>query len=227
MLIGVVATNACVSFWNISTLAATNRLTVHTHEVLTQIGETLSLLKDAETGQRGYLITGEATYLQPYENAAGGIHERSNRLRELTADNANQQTRVDRLERLIVERFDELNLTVALRKEKGFETARKVVLEDTGKSGMDEIRQLMAEMGAEEQQLLQVRTVAADWRVRLTLMMLVLVTCSALVVAYVQRFVAEREHNPPKTPLSTNRQQGPPPACSWREAAKTMNGQRV
>src|SRR3984957_18429906 len=86
LLTGMVVANACASFWNISTLASTNRLTVHTHEVLTQIEETLSLLKDAETGQRGYLITGEPRYLLPYENAAAGIHQRFKRLRELTAD---------------------------------------------------------------------------------------------------------------------------------------------
>jgi CHASE3 domain sensor protein len=113
LLTGVVVANACASFWNISTLATTNRLTVHTHEVLTQIEETLSLLKDAETGQRGYLITGEPRYLRPYEDAAAGIHQRFTRLRELTADNASQQARTERLERLIAERFEELNLTIA------------------------------------------------------------------------------------------------------------------
>jgi CHASE3 domain sensor protein len=200
LLMGVVVANACASFWNISTLAATNRLTVHTHEVLTQIEETLSLLKDAETGQRGYLITGETRYLQPYEVAVAGIHQRFKDLRELTADNASQEARTDRLERLIVTRFDELNVTIALRKEKGFETARSVVLEDRGKTGMDEIRHLVADMKAEEQGLLQVRTMEADTRVRLTLTKLVLAMCLALVFSYVRRLLAERKCAAAKTP---------------------------
>jgi CHASE3 domain sensor protein len=200
LLMAVAVANACASFWNIRILAATNRLTVHTHEVLTQIEETLSLLKDAETGQRGYLITGETRYLQPYEDASASIHQRFKRLKELTADNASQEARTDRLERLIVERFDELNLTVALRKEKGLETARGVVLEDRGKAGMDEIRHLMADMEAEEQGLLQARTLQAETRVRLTLTKLVLATCLALVFSYVRRLVLERNRATIKAP---------------------------
>jgi CHASE3 domain sensor protein len=200
LLMAVAVANACASFWNIRILAATNRMTVHTHEVLTQIEQTLSLLKDAETGQRGYLITGEMRYLQPYEDAVAGIHRRFKRLKELTADNASQEARTDRLERLIVERFDELNLTVALRKEKGFETARGVVLEDRGKAGMDAIRHLMTDMEAEEQGLLRARTLQAETRVRLTLTKLVLATCLALVFSYVRRLVLERNRAAIKTP---------------------------
>jgi CHASE3 domain sensor protein len=193
LLTSLVVVNASASFWNIRTLAATNRLTIHTHEVLKRIEETLSLLKDAETGQRGFLITGEPRYLRPYEDAAAGIRQRFDVLRELTADNASQQARTDRLERLIVERFDELTLTIALRKEKGFEAVRGVVLEDRGKTGMDDIRRLMAEMEAEEQRLLRSRTDEAEARVRLTLTMLVLATCVVLIVTYVRRFIAERK----------------------------------
>jgi len=224
LLMGVVVANACASFWNISTLVTTNRLTVHTHEVLTQIEETLSLLKDAETGQRGYLITGEPRYLQPYEAAASGIHQRFKSLRELTADNANQQVRTGRLERLISERFDELNLTIALRKEKGFETVRGVVVEDRGKTGMDDIRRLMADMEAEEQRLLQVRTIEADKRVRLTLTMLVLATCLVLVFSFVRRLVAERECAAINTPPLAPNLREQTPVCACREFAKVGNG---
>ena len=193
LLTSLVVVNASASFWNIRTLAATNRLTIHTHEVLNRIEETLSLLKDAETGQRGYLITGEPRYLRPYEEATAGIRQRFDLLRQLTVDNASQQARTDRLERLIVERFDELAQTIALRKEKGFEAARGVVLEDRGKTGMDDIRRLMAEMEAEELRLLRTRTDAAEARVLFTLTMLVLATCVVLMASYVRRFVAERK----------------------------------
>ena len=168
--------------------------------MLKRIEETLSLLKDAETGQRGFLITGEPRYLRPYEDAAAGIRQRFDLLRKLTADNANQQARTDRLERLIVERFEELTLTVALRKEKGFEAVRSVVLEDRGNTGMDDIRRLMAEMESEEQRLLRTRTDAAEARVRFTLTMLVLATCVVLIVSYVRRFVAVRKEATSQAP---------------------------
>ena len=227
LLTGVVVANACASFWNIRTLATTNRLTVHTHEVLTQIEETLSLLKDAETGQRGYLITGEPRYLRPYENAAAGIHQRFKRLRELTADNASQQTRTDRLERLIAERFDELNLTIALREKEGFETVRSVVLQDRGKNGMDEIRRLMADMESEEQGLLQVRTIEADTRVRLTLTMLVLVTCVLLGLSFVRRIIAERECTGTNTTSVAPHYEEQTPECTCRDGAEIRHVQRA
>jgi CHASE3 domain sensor protein len=228
LLTGVVVANAGASFWNISTLATTNRLTVHTHEVLTQIEETLSLLKDAETGQRGYLITGEPRYLQPFEDAAAGIHQRFKRLRELTADNASQQARTERLESLIAERFEELDLTIALRKEKGFDAARSVVLEDHGKTGMDDLRRLMAEMEAEEQGLLQIRTIEAERRVCWTLTMLVLVTCLVLGFSLVRRLVAERQRAEIMTsPLVAAHQREQTPPCTCRASEKTGNEQHA
>jgi CHASE3 domain sensor protein len=224
LLTGVVVANACASFWNIRTLAITNRLTVHTHEVLTQIEETLSLLKDAETGQRGYLITGEPRYLRPYEDAAAGIHQRFKRLRELTADNTSQQARTETLERLIAERFEELNLTIALRKDQGFDAVRSVVLADRGKTGMDEIRRLMTAMEAEERGLLQVRTMEADTRVFLTLAMLVLATCLVLVFSFVRRMVAERECAAVRTPPFAANPREETPVGTCREVAKIGNG---
>ncbi len=225
LLTGVVVANACASFWNISTLATTHRLTVHTHEVLTQIEETLSLLKDAETGQRGYLITGESRYLRPYEDAAAGIQQRSKRLGELTADNANQQLRTAKLERLIAERFDELNLTIALRKDQGFDAARSVVLADRGKTGMDTIRRLMAEMETEERRLRQARTMEADTRVYLTLTMLVLATCLVLVFSFVRRILAERTFAAVPAPPLAAKPREETPECTCREIANIGDGQ--
>ncbi|HEX5269251.1 MAG TPA: CHASE3 domain-containing protein, partial [Gemmataceae bacterium] len=75
-----------------------NRAVAHTHEVLTTLEQVLSLLKDAETGQRGFLLTGEASYLQPYEDARQSIETSLARLQELTADNPAQQQRLKDLE---------------------------------------------------------------------------------------------------------------------------------
>src|SRR5947209_20224148 len=47
----------------------TNQMVAHTYEVLASLEELLSLMKDAETGQRGYLLTGDLSYLQPYTDA--------------------------------------------------------------------------------------------------------------------------------------------------------------
>jgi CHASE3 domain sensor protein len=205
LLIGIVLANASASFWNIRTLAASHRLTVHTHEVLTQIQVTLSLLKDAETGQRGYLISGETRYLKPFDDAVGGINERVRRLRALTADNAGQQVRIEALTRLIADRFDELNTTLAARTEHGFEAARAIVLADRGKKNMDEIRDLMAAMEAEERQLTKSRTAEAERRVHFTLTMLVFATVVVVISAYLRRLASERHRMRPNNENPTVR----------------------
>ena len=68
----------------------------HTRQVMLQLADTESLLKDAETGQRGYLYAGKAEYLTPYNAAAAQIEEHLQELTALTADNPGQQTRIFR-----------------------------------------------------------------------------------------------------------------------------------
>jgi len=188
---GVLLANAAAAYWNIRTVAATNRWVVHTHQVLTQVQETLSLLKDAETGQRGFLITGERPYLEPYESAVRQVHGRFQRLRELTSDNPNQKARTDELKGLIAQRLEELEQTIRLRREEGFEATRKVVVADRGKRLMDRVRRLMSEMEVEEQGLLERRTAESDARVSRALATVVVVSCLVLVSFFARRLVTD------------------------------------
>ena len=80
-----------VAYRSISLLANTSHVVTHTHEGLERIAGTLSLLKDAETGQRGYLITGEDSYLEPYNSGVEGLPKIVKELRELTADSPSQR----------------------------------------------------------------------------------------------------------------------------------------
>src|SRR5437867_3887400 len=73
----------------------------HTYVVLQHLEGVLSILKDAETGQRGYIITGEERYLEPYHNVTRQTDQKIQELRRLTVDNAAQQRRLDTLEPLI------------------------------------------------------------------------------------------------------------------------------
>jgi CHASE3 domain sensor protein len=72
--------------------------------------DTLQLnLTDAETGQRGFIITGDASYLDPYTDALGHVQQSEKSLRELTSDNPVQQTSVDRLEPMVASKLTELH----------------------------------------------------------------------------------------------------------------------
>jgi PAS domain S-box-containing protein len=139
------------------------RLVVHTREVLESSEALLSLLVNAETGQRGYLLTGEQSYLEPYEAATGMALERQIKLlRQLTEDNPNQQKRLDTLESLIEERLTLLKQRIDLRKTQGLEETLQGFSLDRGKAVMDEIRSLVARIKNNEEQLLRQRSQQAD-----------------------------------------------------------------
>ena len=69
----------------------------HTQQTLLELSQTESLVKDAETGQRGFLYTGDSKYLAPYDLAVGQVTGHIDRLAELTADNPRQQARISEL----------------------------------------------------------------------------------------------------------------------------------
>ena len=134
----------------------------HTREVQTQLTLMLSTLQDAETGQRGYLLTGLDEYLEPYESAERGIDGVVAELRSLTADNPRQQEQLDLIEPLITEKFDELGETISLLTSDGVNAALAVVTTGRGKIVLDEIRALVVSMQAEEAGLLESRQDAAS-----------------------------------------------------------------
>src|SRR6266478_6228250 len=169
----------------------------HTYEVLRNLDETVARLVDAETGQRGYLLTGVDAYLEPYRAAIKNLDQTIGRLKSLTSDNPNQQKRIQILEPLVGEKLAELQRTIDLRKNTGLAAANRVVLEGSGKQAMDQIRAIIAEMANEEKDLLRIRTqdtnesVARSVRTILTgtlLSISLLVLCFGLL----QRELSER-----------------------------------
>ena len=151
-----------VSYLNTRTLKIDALQITHSHEVLAALDEVLSLAKDAETGQRGYLITGEDRYLEPHTAAVARIDERLSDVERLTRDNAAQQNRIPSLQSRITAKLRELEETIALRRTPGFEAARAVVVTDRGKGAMDAIRAKVAEMQQEEQLLRSQRLAEMD-----------------------------------------------------------------
>jgi len=125
----------------------------HTDRVLNGLGALLSDEQDLETGQRGFLVTGDERYLEPYAAGLERIAQNLKVLRDSTVDNPNQQRQLDRLEPLLRAKHDELAETISLRRTAGLDAAVAVVLTDVGKDIMDEIRSVIAEMEGEERTL--------------------------------------------------------------------------
>jgi methyl-accepting chemotaxis protein len=149
-----------IAYRSINTLTTTSYKVTHTHQVLEHIALLLSELKDAETGQRGFVITGADVFLEPYDAALPQIDKTFKELRELTLDNPKQQERLDDARPLIDAKLSELKRTIALRKASGFDATEKVVEAGEGKKSMDDLRKILDEMEREERDLLRVR--AAD-----------------------------------------------------------------
>ncbi|MFI7587713.1 methyl-accepting chemotaxis protein [Spongisporangium articulatum] len=146
-----------VAYLNVGKLHRNQGMVVHTYQVLEGLSEVLSDFKDAEAGQRGYLITGKDSYLAPYTAAAAGISADIDAVAHLTADNAKQQERIAQLRTLTQAKFAEMQSTIDVRRTKGFEPARAIVLDNKGKAVMDQIRALIATMDQTERSLLGVR----------------------------------------------------------------------
>ena len=146
----------------IDELIQTSYWVTHTHQVTEKVANALSSMKDAETGQRGYLLTGDESYLEPFNSVHDTVTASIRDLRELTADNPEQRRRIDEAEKLINAKFAELKQTIALRKQGQQEQALKVVAAGTGKRTMDELRLVLADMERVERDLLKQRAAQSD-----------------------------------------------------------------
>ncbi|MCG3147876.1 MAG: hypothetical protein PCFJNLEI_01317 [Verrucomicrobiae bacterium] len=130
----------------------------HTQQVREEIASLLAGLHEAETLQRGYLLTGKSDYLESYKAAAKTINQHLLSLRQLTADNLNQQRRLDNLEPLLKDRLDRLAEGENARTEKGLEAAAQYAEKGFGRNLMNEIRAITGEMNKDESALLEKRT---------------------------------------------------------------------
>ena len=148
-IIFFLATGA-VAYFNFQTLKADSALVVHSGDTLTALEDVLSTVKDAETGQRGYLLTGKDSYLDPYNAAVREIGSRLDRLQRLTIDNPSQQDRLGSLKQHIGAKLAELKQTIDLHQTQGQAAALAAVQTDRGKQDMDAIRDQVSAMEHEE-----------------------------------------------------------------------------
>ena len=153
VLLAVLAANAFLLRRQLETQIADQQWVAHTRQVSLEIELTESLLKDAETGQRGYLYTGETKYLAPYHESAGQVMQHVDALARLTADNPGEQARVATLRDLTQKKLAELAQTVALAQAGKADEAKTVVRSGLGLQLMDNIREVDDQMTAEENRL--------------------------------------------------------------------------
>ena len=138
------------SYTAVKTLSDASDRLVRSKEISIALEQTLSSLRDAETGQRGYLLTGRQAYLEPYAAAVASVNQRLARLRSLGDVDLFAQQSLQELEQSARAKMDELARTIALREGGQPEAALQVVLTDEGKLSMDRIRQITELMQGQE-----------------------------------------------------------------------------
>jgi signal transduction histidine kinase/DNA-binding response OmpR family regulator len=179
---------------------------VHTYQVIDATRALLSDAKDAETGQRGYLLTHKPEYLAPFHKAGEAIARDLSRFKTLTRDNPNQQQRAGQLKQLMERRLDFLDRAIKISTPAAAASPEVIQILDQGKASMDAIRAIVGHALGDEHWLLGQRTQAARTSeekmfvsalVGAVLAFLVVMLATILLMRYnrtLKRSEAERAH---------------------------------
>jgi signal transduction histidine kinase len=168
----IVSINAWFAFRSIDVLLNGEDWVQHTWHVINQVESVMGSTKDAETGNRGFLLTGDESYLTPYTSALQELPAELDNLKRLTQDNASQQTRIVEMRAVMEQRLSLLQQGINLRRSDRMDSIHAMVLTGTGKAQMDHLRSIADEMEAEERGLLAQRiieTKSSSRRTRITL----------------------------------------------------------
>jgi signal transduction histidine kinase len=156
---------------------------IQTRDVIESTLATLSDLQDAETGERGFIITGDDRYLEPYSRGLATLHVDSARLRSLTRDNPTQQLRLDTLAYFIGRRVALLAEGVERRRSVNFDSAAAIVRSGQGRTLMDAVRLRIANINVTEQKLLDERRAVQARHERIVTLIIILGTIAGVILA--------------------------------------------
>ncbi|AWI87791.1 chemotaxis protein [Methylobacterium sp. DM1] len=163
LIILAVCGSTFISWRSLGTIEETNRWRDHTYQVLLELDRLTGSMVDRETGLRGYLVSADSAFLEPFHAGTKAYGETLGRLRNLVADNAEQLRRLDAVDaaagqwtRDVAER--EIGL---MRDEATREQARRIEASGAGKTAMDTVRKVAAAMAGAEAALLETRAQVA------------------------------------------------------------------
>lgn len=189
LLLGIVAAAAWSSFRQ----QAENDRVRHSFEVEQQVARAMSLLQDAETGQRGYLLAGRDDYLAPYTSAVPEIGKALDVIGALVSDNPEQTANLAELRKAARDKLAELDATIDQARSGNRAAALDLVKSDVGKATMDRARAIVEQMRAVENRLLNARMdmsrqTGGQLRLIIYLSAILIVMLGVLVFLAVRRF---------------------------------------
>ncbi len=189
--IGLLIVLGLVAFLNIGRLVTTSQWQDHTRAVLGHLDELELVLSQAESGQRGFLLSGDEAYTARVADVVERAAVHTDALSSLLSDSADQRDRLKRLMPIIDQKIQRVQYLGNLRRAEGFERAHAEFQVGKGKELMDRIQMITGEMRDEEERLLAERSAAADQSVRLFYLELCIgVPLAALLLFFAGRAIA-------------------------------------
>ncbi len=160
----VIGISSAMIHRSLGVMSATEKMTVHTYQVLEQLDEIVSGMVNCETGLRGYLVSADTGFLAPFEAGQKQYNAAVAKVANLTSDNAGQQKRLERVKQNANEWLTSVaQREIALMKDPNTQSkARELEASGAGKKTMDGLRAVVQEMDAEERSLLSVRAAASQ-----------------------------------------------------------------
>jgi signal transduction histidine kinase len=172
-----------LTFDGITSTRDARKAVTDTHRVIEAAQATLQDATNAETGQRGFLLTGKDRYLGPYHSALLALTADTAMLRRLTGDDAQQRAQLDTLSSRINFKLAELAETIRLKRSATPDSALALVLSDSGKNAMDDIRATLHALANRQEARLAERTAAAERHYRVVEATVIGGTIVAVVIA--------------------------------------------
>jgi PAS domain S-box-containing protein len=160
LAIAMLAALSWFSYRHAAALLQSEQEEGHAYAIIGEFDQLLAALTTAEAGERGFLVAGDGKSLALYRQALGQVTKRLAALDALTLDNPRQRQRLRALEGPIADGLGELERSVTVRREQGFEAAQRMVIASRGRDRLEEIRQWVGEIQEEERRLRQQRMAA-------------------------------------------------------------------
>ncbi len=173
-------------------LATTTDWVEHSMEIENTMQKALTRMVDAETGCRGFFITGTEVFLQPYVGAEGDVMKLMDKASTLTADNAAQHSKIDSARAAAIARLAGLAAGVEQRRRGPFDAETANTVLSSGKAAMDQLRDQFAAVGDAEAALLSSRRIEATKAVDMSETLLLVGVIGGVLAAILASFLIAR-----------------------------------
>ena len=193
--IAIMLVVGAASYRSMGASSESDRWVRHTHEVLENLQELHLAMVSIESTNRGFVLTGDESYVERYRASALSAKQSEATLRNLTADNPEQQRRLSALEALVAQRIRYVEMVFGLRRDNGFEAAVDVIQTGRGQRITDEFQSTVFQLRDEELRLLVQRDADAKQRLSQSKTILILGTVLGLLIVPAAGWSVQRDNS--------------------------------